>query len=231
MKWILFEWKLIIRNKRLIQMFITSVLLLPFIIYTQLATSGLVKEIFLFKEFFLWAMFAMPAHFATLAFSCDAAFIEKLVITRGAIFQQLQAKYKLYAVISLALFILFLPSMFLGVKLIELAAALVFAVGFVFFGLFWTSLYSYKPFNIKASYFYNFQGIDTTNYFSPILVILVAFGFTALFYWIFNETIALIAMSLIGVVFITTNKIWLKQVSANFKKSKYRRLDRFREIN
>jgi len=229
MNWILFEWKLIIRNKRLRQLSIVSVLFLPFIVYTQLATSSFVKEYFLLKEFFLFAIFAVPANLATLVFSIDAIFIEKMVITRGSIFQQLQAKYRLFNIFSVVLYILFLPSTFLGIKFIEISAAFLFSTGFVFFGLFWTSLSSYKPFDIKASYFYNFQGFDVANYFFSILVLIAAFGLTALFYWLFNETATLIAMSLIGVVFIVTNKIWLKKIGTSFEKTKHHRLECFRE--
>jgi TM2 domain-containing membrane protein YozV len=58
---------------------------------------------------------------------------------------------------------------------------------------------------------------------------IVAFGFTALFYWLFNETITLISISLIGLVFIATNRIWLGKIGKNFEKSKYYRLECFRE--
>jgi hypothetical protein len=224
-----FEWKLIVRNKRLKQLFIVSMLLLPSMIYMHLANSSLQKETFLLKEFFLWAMFTLSANFATFAFSINAAFIEKQVIAPLSIFKILQAKYRFFCIVAIVLFILFLPSMFLGVKLMELLAAFLFAVGFGFFGLFLTSLSSYKPFNIKGSYFLNYQGFDVGNYLSPILVMAVAWGFTSLLYYLFNEIITLISMSLIGLVFILTNRIWLGIIGKKFEKTKYRRLERFRE--
>lgn len=229
MNWVLFEWKLIIRNKRLRQQFMIFMILLPLMVYMQFVSSNLLKETFFLKEFFLWAVFALPAHLATFAFSSNAMFIEKLIIARGSIFQILQAKYRLFSIIAVVLFIMFLPSISLGVKFIELIAAFLFSIGFVSFGLFWTSLASYKPFDIKAISFYNFQGFDAGNYFFPILVLIFAFGFTMLFYWLFNETITLIAMSLIGLVFIATNRIWLEKISKRFEKNKYRRLEHFRE--
>jgi hypothetical protein len=179
---------------------------------------------------FLWLLFALPDNFfAALIFSVNASFIEKQLIAPMPIFKILQAKYRLFAIISFLLFVIFLPSMFLGVKFIELAAAFLFATGFLFFALFWTSLTSYKPFDIKATYFYNFQGFDVANYFSPILIIAIAFGLMFLFYWLFNEIITLIFMSLIGLIFISTNTIWLKKISGSFEKTKYRRLECFRE--
>ena len=229
MNLILFEWKLIVRNKRLKQLFIISVVLLPLMIYFQLVTSRLLKDIFLIKELFLLGVFAMPANFATLAFCINATFIEKQLIAPFPIYKTLQAKYRLFNIISVALFIFFLPGMFLGVKFVELIASFLFAIGFVYFGFFWTSLSSYKPFDIKASYFYNFQGFDAANYFFPLLVMIISCSFSALLYWLFNETITLIAMSFTGLIFIVTNRIWLEKIGNSFEKTKYRRLERFRE--
>jgi len=229
MNWILFEWKLIIRNKRLRQTFIVSVLLLPSIVYMQFV-NPIVQENIMLREWFLWLVFSLPAtFFATQTFSIDAMFIEKLVIVHMSIFQLLQAKYRLYSIISVVLFILFLPSMFLEVKLMELVAAFLFSIGFVFCGMFLTSLASYKPFDIKATYFYNFQGFDAGNILFLYLLIIVSMGLTGLLFLLFSETVALIAMSLIGLVFIVTSNIWLKKISTSFEKTKYRRLECFRE--
>lgn len=229
MNLVLFEWQLIVRNKRLKQMFIVSVLFLSLMIYMQLIRSQLSKESFLIKEFFLWGIFTLSANFAALTFSINAAFIEKQLIAPLPIFKILQAKYRLYSIVSLVLFVLFLSSMLFGVKLIELVAAFLFAIGFGFFGLFCLSLLSYKPFDIKASSFFNYQGSDAGNYFVPMLLIIVGFGFIALFYWLFNETVTLIAMSVIGLVFISTNRIWLEKIGKSFEKTQYRRLERFKE--
>jgi hypothetical protein len=207
-----------------------NTLLLFFAIYVQFINpDSLMMEIFVLKEFFLWGLIALPAHFATFAFSMNAAFIEKQLITPLPVFKLLQAKYRLYCILSIVLFMLLLPTIFLGVKIFELVAALLFSTGFASFGLFLTSLVSYKPFDIKASYYYNYQGVDGGNYFAPLLVMAVALGFTALFYWLFNEIITLIILSLIGLVFILLNKIWLGKISEKFEKTKYYRLERFRE--
>ena len=228
MNLVLFEWKLIVRNKRLAQMGIATILLC-FMFYFQLTTSVLQKDIFFIKMCFLLAVFSLPANFASLSFNINATFIEKQLISPVSISKVLQAKYRFFGIIAFVLFVMFLPTIFIGVKLMELVAAFLFAVGFVFFCLFYSSLFSYKPFNIKASAFFNYQGFDAGNYFFPMLVVIVALGFMALFCWLFNETITLIAMSLIGLVFIVTNRIWLEKISKSFEKTKYRRLERFRE--
>jgi hypothetical protein len=228
MNLILFEWKLIVRNKRLRQQ-LMMLLLIVVVIYMQLYNLDSRKEFFLIQEFFLWALFVGSANFATWALNINAAFIEKQIIAPVPVFKLLQAKYRLFCIIASVLFIVFLSSMFLGVKLVELVAAFLFAVGFGFFGLFYSSLFSYKPFDIKASSFGNYQGTDAGNFLFPILVMIVSFAFVALFYWIFNEIITLIAMSVVGLVFIAANRIWLEKIGKSFERTKYYRLERFRE--
>jgi hypothetical protein len=228
MNLILFEWKLIVRNKRLKQQLMLMLWIVA-VIYIQFKNSNLLKETFLIKELLLWATFVMSANFATWAFNINAAFIEKQIIAPMSVFKILQAKYRLFCIIASVLFIVFLPSMSLGIKLMELVAAFLFAVGFGFFGLFLTSLFSYKPFDIKASTFFNYQGVNIGNYFFPILVMIVDFCFIILLYNLFNEIITLIVMSLVGLVFIVANSVWLKKISESFEKTKYYRLERFRE--
>jgi hypothetical protein len=198
-------------------------------IYLQFINSGLMKENFFIRECFLWAVFALSANFAPFAFGTNALFIEKQIISPLPVFKMMQAKYRLYCIIAVVFFIVFLPCMLLGVKFMELTAAFLFATGFAFFGLFYSSLLSYKGFDIKASYFMNYQGTDSGNYFFPMVVMMAGVGFVALFYWLFNETVTLIAMSLVGLVFIVTNKIWLEKIGKSFEKTKYRRLECFRE--
>jgi hypothetical protein len=198
------------------------------IVYIQLINpESLIKEFFLLKEFYLCAVFMLPATFATFAFGVNSSFIEKQITTPLSVFKILQGKFRFCSIISTLLFVVFLPSLFLEIKILELAAAFLFSVGFVFCGLFFTSLYSYKPFDIKASSFYNYQGNDAGSMFAPLLVLLVAFGFVALMYWLFNQTVTLITMSIVGIIFIATNRIWLKFIAQRFEETKYLRLERF----
>lgn len=229
MNLIRFEWKLIVRNKRLKQMFIVTFILLPTLFFMQFPASRFLQDSFLLKEVWLWAIFCVGANFAPATFGILSSFIEIQAIAPLPFDKILQAKYRLFCIVSFVLFIEFLPSMLFGVKLQELVAAFLFAAGFGFFGLFYSSLLSYKPFNIKAFYFYNFQGVDAGNSLFPILILMAGWGFIALFYLFFNETMTLISMSVIGLIFIFTNKIWLGKISKSFEKTKYKRLERFRE--
>jgi hypothetical protein len=121
--------------------------------------------------------------------------------------------------------------MFLGIKLFQIIASFLYSTGFIFFGFFSISLLSKKTFDIKATSFYNWQGYDMSSQLYPILIILFAAGFTAFIYWLFGETATYTVMSAIGVTFIATHKIWLDHICRKFEKTKYKRLECFREDN
>ena len=158
MNLLLLEWKLLTRNQRLKQQLIVSMSSIPFIIYLQLA-NPIVQERFFSREGHLFWLFVLPvSSFASIVFSVNALFIEKQVTTPLSIYQIVKAKYRFYCILSLLLFIAFLPSLFLGIKMLELAGAFLFCIGFVYFCLFIFSLFTYKPFNVKSSGFLNYQG-------------------------------------------------------------------------
>lgn len=229
MKLIFLEWKLIVRNQRLKQQFPLIILAFPLLIYMQLLNPGsFVIENFLIKELYLCALFAVTAGFAPMAFGVNAGFIEKQLTMPLSVFEILQAKYRFSVILAILLFIVFLPTTFLEIKFTELVAALLFAIGFLFFVLFYSAPFSYKPYDIKASNFYNYQGVDLGNYLYPLLFLAISIGIMILSYLFFNENITLIVMSAIGFVFVATHKIWLKAISRKFEKTKYYRLERFR---
>jgi hypothetical protein len=216
------------RNKRLKQQFIVFMVMIPLMVYMQLLGS-LAQESFLIKGFWFWMIFILPASLAPNSFAINASFIEKQLSMPLSVFEFLQAKYRFFSISSLIFFVLFLPSLFLGIKIMELIATLLFAVGFTYFVLFCSALFSYKPLDIKASSFYNYQGIDAGNFLLPLVVILIALAFSVLSFWLFGENVTLIAMSIIGLFFIATHKIWLKHIATKFEATKYKRLEKFRE--
>jgi hypothetical protein len=230
MNLIFFEWKLIMRNKRLRQQLFISAPAFIWLIYSPLLADSFLSESFLFKEIYLWAFFSISAMlFAPFALNINASFIEKLQTSPLSFFDVLQAKYRLYFIISLCSFVLLIPSLFLGVTLFELLTAFVFAVGVANITLFYTSVFAYKGLEIKASSFANYQGSSAGSFVSQLAVVIVLGGGTALIYWLLGKNATLIAMSVISMFFIATHKIWLKKIANKLEKTKYKRLERFRE--
>jgi hypothetical protein len=232
MNLLLFELKLILRNKRLKQFLIMSFMLV-FVLYPQFINGNLTEgKHYILLEFFIIACFSLSgSYFAVFAFSMNGSFMEKLMTSPASAKAILESKYYFLCIISLIVVLLMLPCMFWGVKLFQLASAYSYVIGFVFFGFFYTALYSTKTLDIKQTSFYNWQGVSVLSYLLPISVILVATGIIAFIYWLFGENITYIAMSVVGIAFMATHKLWLKYICLKFEKTKYERLECFRESN
>jgi hypothetical protein len=186
---------------------------------------------FIWRILFLIALLALPGTFyAPLCLTSNASFVEKLLTTNPkALFYSLQAKYYLYCIFSLIMLLSILPSIFIGVKIIEIISSFLFSIGFMHFLLFHCSLLSYQPLDIKSTSFYNLQGLTFLNQFIPILFFTFILGFIALMNWFFDEKITLIIISTIGIIFISMHKLWLRTICSHFEKTKYRRIECFRE--
>ncbi|MDR2679779.1 MAG: DUF5687 family protein [Tannerella sp.] len=233
MNLLLFELKLILRNKRLRQVFFMSFILVIFILYPPfMGRSATIREYFILQELFIIG--CIPLHgsfFATLAFSINGSFWERLMTSPLPVKNILASKYRFLCIISLADVLLMSPCLFLGVKLFQLIAAYLYVIGFVFFGFFYISLFPKETLDIKATSFYNWQGYDISSQLLPCLFLLFAIGFIAFIYWLFGETATYTVMSAIGIAFIATHKIWLDHICRKFEKTKYKRLECFREDN
>jgi len=225
---LLFEWKLFFRNKRLKQQFFMLIILFLWFSF-MITTSPTYQDASLFLEVFLIAMMGIFAQFAVYSLATNAFFIEKQLTSPFSIFKILQIKYCFFCILSLIPFVLFLPILFSGqVHFLNLLSTFLFVVGFTLFSSFFSILFSYKPFDIKASSFYNFQGADKGNYFYPLFIMLLGIGSVVLVYWQLGETIAVIFKAVIGLAFIATHRVWLTFIARKVEAKKYYRIERFR---
>jgi len=226
---LLFEWNLHIRNKRLKQQFIMLIVLFLWFSFT-LTTSPTMQESTLFTEVFLIAMMGIFAQFAVYSLATNASFIEKQLTTSLSVFKILQIKFYFFCILSLIPFILFLPIAFWNtIHFFDLFSTFLFVIGFMLFGSFYSVLFSYKPFDIKASSFYNYQGAEIGNFLYPVFVSLLGIGSVVLIYWQLGETVAVIFKAVVGLAFIATYKIWLNYIARKIEAKKYYRIERFRK--
>ena len=228
---ILFEWRLIIRNKRLSQMLIPMLFLTINYYLLLTPTNSILNESFIWRELYLVGLFSLGAtYYGVLALGISASYIEKLMISPKPLSTTiLQTKYYLYSIFSLiiALIIMLIPVHKTNSE--EIISAYLFSTGFVYYIMFQCSPLCYDPIDIKATSFYNWQGFTFTNQFFPAILLLAIMTLIAIGHWFLEKKITLIIMSIVGIIFITTHKLWIKSISKRIKKNKYRRLECFRE--
>ena len=159
-------------------------------------------------------------------FSIEANYINKLMtipITHKFILIQ---KYQFYCLISVMVCLLFLPCLLGGVKITELLASLLLAMGFYLFLGFWSSILSDRKLDLDARGFVNWQGNTIKLQVIPSLllipVILILYCSTLFF----SEEIILLGMTVIGLIFIASNRIWLSSLANYYDNRKHDKIEK-----
>ncbi|MDR3219163.1 MAG: DUF5687 family protein [Dysgonamonadaceae bacterium] len=219
-EYINFEIKLMYRSKRIKQVFVTAVYFILFFYLELFTGSKFFVDYFIGKIIYIPLIIALPG--ITLAqyfFGIESNFICKLMtipVSHNAI---LIRKYYLYCLMSFCVFILLIPSLFFGIKMIELISSFMMAIGpFLFLG-FVTSLFNTEKYDLNAGIFVNWQGNSIKQYL--IMLILFAFVFVVLYSltFLFSEKEILLCMAIFGLIFIASCKIWILHIAEYYDKS------------
>lgn len=226
---ILFEWKLIARNKRLQQMLFFMLLLIAYFYMMLLSSNFILIDYFIWRMLFLVGMFSMGGvYYGVVFLSINASFIEILMITPNALFNNIRAKYYLYATFSLISFLCILPTLALGMNIGEIVSSFLFSIGFMCCAFFRCALFSYEPINIKGTGFQSWQGFTFYNQLLvPAAIFLLATILIASSNSLLGKYVTLIVMSITGVCFIIAHKWWIKRLCKKIEKTKYKRLEYF----
>lgn len=160
----------------------------------------------------------------------EGNYIDCLMVRRENILKLLRAKYIFYCVLLFLPFILMLPTVFSGKwSLLMLVAYGVFTAGFQYFLLFQMAVYNKQtsPLNTK---FLSKNGIENNYY--QLVVELAAFfvplPIVTVMQTLLGDTVAYLSMLAIGLGFILTQRLWMRNIYQRMMKRKYILLEGFR---
>ena len=222
------EMKLLLRNatpkKALKSGFFTMAMICAFIVLSDVYDSDGMTN--------FWGLYAFMI-FGTMnligLMSYEGNYIDCLLTHRENILSLLKAKYIFYSLLLIAPFLLMLPAVISGKwSLLMLVSYMIFTMGFQFFIAFQTAVYNKitVPLNTEMR---DKAGLKT-NY---IQIVLVAIVFIVpnilvnILQSVFSENIAYLTMLLIGLCFIATHRLWLRNVYNRLMKRKYANLEGF----
>lgn len=161
--------------------------------------------------------------------SYEGNYIDCMLTHRENILSLLKAKYVFYSLLLIAPFLLMLPAVISGKwSLLMLVSYLIFTMGFQYFIAFQTAIYNKitVPLNTKMT---DKAGLKT-NYIQLVLVAIVFIVpniLVNILQSLFSENIAYVTMLLIGLGFIATHRLWLRNVYNRLMKRKYENLEGF----
>lgn len=160
----------------------------------------------------------------------EGNYIDALMVRRENILSLLHAKYIFYSGILFFPLILMLPIVFTGKwSVLMLISYGVFTSGFQYFILFQLVIYNKTtiPLNTK---FISKGGIEN-NYFqiaAEMIAFIVPMIIVSLIQTFFGDNVAYIIMLTIGIMFILTNKLWMRNIYNRMMKRRYVNIEAFR---
>lgn len=223
------ELKLLFRNK-VCKHSLRMVLLVVIAFSLILSFSSIYDGKFMTNFIIIYNFAVFGILFLSAIMSYEGNYIDGLMSRKESIFSLLKAKYYLYSIGMLVPFVLMIPAMIAGkIELLAAIAWAAFTAGFIYCGLFQLAVYNVKTIalNVKLAGRQN-MGTGLQN-----LISFVTFGLPIILYFLlkamFNETIALVILLIIGVGFIATSHFWIKNVYNRFMKRRYKNMEGFRD--
>ena len=161
--------------------------------------------------------------------SFEGNYIDGLMSRKESIFNLLRAKYYLTTLIILVPFLIMMFPIAKGkITLLAAIAYLIFVAGFVFFMLLQLAVYNTRTLPLNANLMKSnkssnwIQGLVTGCAFMlPLLV-------DKLLSALLPEEIAHIILIVIGIGFIATHNLWIKNIYKRFMKRRYQNMEEFR---
>ncbi len=159
----------------------------------------------------------------------EGNYIDGLMSRKESLYSLLRAKYIIYSFAIIIPLALMIPAMVMEkVEILTAFSWAIFTIGVIYFGLFQLAVYNNKtiPLNIKISGRQN-AGTGLQNLISG-----ATFGVPLLLYvllklWLGETTTSWILLVL-GIGFVVTSPLWIKNVYTRFMKRRYKNMEDFR---
>ena len=157
----------------------------------------------------------------------------KLLMSQNIKYEQyLKSKFTLMAVSVIILFVLGIPYVFFGWKiLLAHFAAAIYNVGVNTHVILWGGSYNRKKIDLNQKAAFNYQGTGAVQWLIGIPLLIVPLGLFALFYFLIGFEIACLILALMGVIGIIFHQKLMKFITAKYVQSKYKMVNAFDQDN
>ena len=223
------EIKSVMRNKNMRASFIYSslftILLSVIISYTDIYDGA-----FSSKFFIVYAFIINGGMLLIRVMGAEGNYIDGLMTHKENILQLLRAKYYFYCVLLLLPFLIMLPTVFVGKYTFLMFVALaVFTAGPIFWMLMQMAVYNKQtvPLNSKLIG----RGNADTTWFAFVAEMLAMFAPVALIGTLslfLSPTVTYLVLLFIGLLFVLTHKLWLRNIYNRFMLRRYENMESFR---
>ena len=227
-EYIRLELKLIARNKTVKTQFRMGLIVMLGFSFA-LAFTDVYDGSYMTSFICLYNYAVLPIMTLGQVMSFEGNYIDGLMSRKESIFNLLRAKYYLTTLIILVPFLIMMFPIAKGkITLLAAIAYLIFVAGFVFFMLLQLAVYNTRTLPLNANLMKSnkssnwIQGLVTGCAFMlPLLI-------DKLLSALLQEEVAHIILILIGLGFIATHNLWIKNIYKRFMKRRYQNMEEFR---
>lgn len=223
------ETKSLMRNKNLRKSFMFATI---FVIMLSLVISftDLYEDDF-FTVFWIVYIFVLYGSIQLIKImSAEGNYIDCLMIHKENIIQLLRAKYYFYTAILFLPLLLMLPTVFMGkYSLLALLSMMCFTAGPVYCLLMQMAVYNRQTIplntkfiskgNVESNYFQVIA--ELVAMFCPVMIISILKG-------LLSEDLVFIVLLVVGLAFILTHKLWIRNIYKRFMVRRYKNMCSFR---
>ncbi len=223
------EIKMVIRNRNTKIGFFSAIAVASvfsiLISYTNIYNDEFSKNYFCLYNFLIFGTM-----FITKVMSYEGNYIECLLVHKENILKLLEAKYIFYSLMLLIPFIIMIPAIIAGkFSLLQLVAYMSFTMGSCYCLLFQLAVFNRQtiPLNQKIT-----GRNGQSNSWLPFIITMVAFCAPIGIYFLLNAFMSTTGVYIVlfttGLIFIVSERFWMRNIYKRMMKRKYKNLEGFR---
>lgn len=232
-KYMSLEVNLLFRNKRPRQGFVMLPFLWVYLMYVMGKDPAAFQSGAMAVYFISIIMGMTSIIYGQFLFSWESSYFDGIAARRTDFHQYVLAKFYLmclFLVVScIPLYLmLIIIAHFNPFLLITLT---LFVAGPIHFIVFYMSTFNDGRVDLDKGQFFNYQGVKGKHFLVSLAFFLIPFLLFLLFKYLFGETIALVCLSFLGLLFFALHKYWIKAIIVkSFLSRKYKNLEGFRKL-
>jgi hypothetical protein len=225
-RYIMLEIKSMMRNKNPRKAFIFSVVII-LILSLLISFTDIYDGNFMTNFWAIYNYAIFGAMILSKIMCYEGNYIDGLLVHKENILSLLKAKYIIFSALLIPTFLLMLPTVFAGKwSLLMLIAYGLFTAGFQYFMLFQLAVYNNQTVPLNAK-FIGKSGME--NNYEQLIINLAAFFLPIIFISILqafmSKTASYIVMLVIGLIFVLTYNMWMRNIYNRMMKRKYKNLE------
>lgn len=223
------ELKLMLRNKMCRKSLITivcAVVAISAVIgFTDVYSSGGMNNFWVLYNYVIVTLLS----FSTLM-GYEGNYMDGLMSRRESIFSLLQAKYALYTTALIVPFLLMLPGVVTGkLTLLQNVSWLLFTAGPISFCFFQVAVYNNRTVDLNAKMTSRSNQGTSMQQIMAFAAFLLPFAVYVPLRLAFDDTVARWTLAALGLGFILTSRLWIRNVYTRLMRRRYQNMEGFRD--